>query len=177
MAEDGEEDTTTVTLRVKDQGGDEMFFKVKKETKMQKIMDAYAQRKGINVASLRFVLDGERLNATDTPKMLELENDDQIDVLLESVGGGEEGDEEVDNNTVTLRVRQQDGDEMFFKVKKETKMQKIMDAYAQRKGINANSLRFTLDGNRINATDTPKMLELENDDQIDVMLESVGGGK
>jgi len=175
MAEDGEEDTTTVTLRVKDQQGDEMFFKVKKETKMQKIMDAYAQRKGINVNSLRFVLDGSRVNAADTPKMLELENDDQIDVLLESVGGGEGDDDEVNDNTVTLRVRQQDGDEMFFKVKKETKMQKIMDAYAQRKGINVNSLRFNMDGNRIQPTDTPKMLELENDDQIDVMLEAIGG--
>ena len=50
-----------------------------------------------------------------------------------------------------------------------------MEAYAQRKGIQANSLRFTMDGERINGTDTPKMLEMENDDQIDVMMETVGG--
>jgi hypothetical protein len=38
MAENGEEgnvDPETITLRVKDQTGDEMFFKVKKGTKMQ----------------------------------------------------------------------------------------------------------------------------------------------
>ena len=84
-----EADDSTVTLRVRDQNGDEMFFKVKKETKMQKIMDAYAQRKGVSTTALRFNMDGERINPTDTPKMLELENDDQIDVLLETVGGGE----------------------------------------------------------------------------------------
>ncbi len=85
--------------------------------------------------------------------------------------------DEAEDNTITLRVRDQAGDETFFKVKKETKMKKIMDAYAQRKGINAKSLRFNMDGNRINDDDTPKMLELENDDQIDVMLEPVGGDK
>lgn len=85
------------------------------------------------------------------------------------------GDEAADATTVTLRVRDQAGDEMFFKVKKETKMQKIMDAYASRKGVNSAALRFSMDGNRIQDTDTPKMLELEDDDQIDVMLETIGG--
>ena len=76
-----------ITLRVKDQTGDEMFFKVKKTTKMQKIFDAYAQRRGIQTTALRFVLDGERLAPDVTPKMLELEENDQIDVMLETVGG------------------------------------------------------------------------------------------
>jgi small ubiquitin-related modifier len=84
-------------------------------------------------------------------------------------------EEEAESTTIQLRVRDQHGEEMFFKVKKETKMTKIMEAYAQRKGIQANSLRFTMDGERINGTDTPKMLEMENDDQIDVMMETVGG--
>jgi small ubiquitin-related modifier len=65
---------------------------------------------------------------------------------------------------------------MFFKVKKGTKMQKIMDAFAGRKGIAANSLRFMLDGTRVQGDQTPKMLELEDNDQIDVVLEQVGGG-
>ena len=67
------------------------------------------------------------------------------------------------------------GDEMFFKVKKATRMQKIMDAFAQRKGIAPNSLRFMLDGQRVEGDNTPKMLELEDNDQIDVVLEQVGG--
>ena len=85
------------------------------------------------------------------------------------------GEEPQPDNTVTLRVKDQHGDEMFFKVKKETKMLKIMDAYAQRKGISRGSLRFAMDGQRIHNDDTPKMLELEENDQIDVMLETVGG--
>ena len=38
-----------------------------------------------------------------------------------------------------------------------------------------NSLRFNLDGDRLNAESTPKMLELEDGDQIDVSLDMVGG--
>jgi small ubiquitin-related modifier len=78
-------------------------------------------------------------------------------------------------NTITLRVREQTGEEMFFKVKKGTKMQKIFSAYADRRGIQVNSLRFMLDGERIQPDSTPKMLELEENDQIDVMLDMVGG--
>ena len=55
---------------------------------MTKIFDAYATRRGVAVTTLRFMLDDRRLQATDTPKMLEMEEDDQIDVYLEQVGGG-----------------------------------------------------------------------------------------
>ena len=55
---------------------------------MEKIFNAYAQRKGIDVNSLRFMLDGERVQPTETPKTLELAENDQIDVLLTQTGGG-----------------------------------------------------------------------------------------
>ena len=50
-----------------------------------------------------------------------------------------------------------------------------MEAYASSKGVETNSLRFTIDGERIKADHTPKMLELEDGDQIDVSLDMVGG--
>lgn len=62
---------------VKDQGGDETFFKVKKTTKMSKVFAAYAQRKGVAITSLRFLIDGDRIDAAETPKSLELEDQDQ----------------------------------------------------------------------------------------------------
>ena len=42
MAEAGEESSPdSITIRVKDAAGEEMFFKVKKTTKMEKIFSAY----------------------------------------------------------------------------------------------------------------------------------------
>jgi small ubiquitin-related modifier len=69
------------------QSGEETFFKVKKHTKMSKIFNAYASRKGVDASSLRFLLDGENIEQDATPKMLELEDQDQIDAVLEQVGG------------------------------------------------------------------------------------------
>lgn len=54
---DGAEDAgnETITLRVKDQTGDEMFFKVKKNTKMQVSNTTYKASYASNYASLFFI--------------------------------------------------------------------------------------------------------------------------
>jgi small ubiquitin-related modifier len=54
---------------------------------MSKIFNAYASRKGVDINSLRFLLDGDIVNGEQTPKMLELEDQDQIDAVLEQIGG------------------------------------------------------------------------------------------
>lgn len=57
---------------------------------MGKVFQTYAQRKGMQVSSLRFLLDGDRIKEDQTPKMLEMEDQDQIDCVLDQVGGGQE---------------------------------------------------------------------------------------
>lgn len=54
---------------------------------MTKVFETYANRKGVQAGSLRFLLDGERIEGDTTPKMLELEDQDQIDCMLEQTGG------------------------------------------------------------------------------------------
>ena len=60
--------------------GDEVWFKVKTTTKLQKLFDTYALHKGIGSGSLRFLLDGERLRGDQTPACVDMEDGDQIDV-------------------------------------------------------------------------------------------------
>ena len=55
---------------------------------LKKLMDAYCQRLGITREGLRFMVDGERINDTDTPTALELVDNDLIDVSIEQTGGG-----------------------------------------------------------------------------------------
>lgn len=38
------------------------------------------------MAAVRFLVDGERVNQTQTPEQLELEDGDQIEVMIEQVG-------------------------------------------------------------------------------------------
>ena len=69
---------------------------------------------------------------------------------------------------------------MNYKIKTTTNLDKVFIAYAKRKGINATSLRFYVDGTRVNygREETPETILMENGvlvcDQIDVMLEQQG---
>ncbi len=54
---------------------------------MSKVFETYASRKGVQASSLRFMLDGERIEEDATPKMLEMDDQDQIDCMLEQTGG------------------------------------------------------------------------------------------
>ena len=55
---------------------------------MSKVFTTYAAKKGVQAGAVRFLLDGERIEPDSTPKMLELEDQDQIDCVLEQTGGG-----------------------------------------------------------------------------------------
>ena len=76
---------------------------------------------------------------------------------------------------INLKVVTQDGNEIFFKCKMTTPLDKLMKAFCNRNGVAANSVRFLFDGNRINGTQTPSELDMEDGDVIDVMVEQQGG--
>merc|ERR1712028_283267 len=76
-----------IQLKVKDQQGSEVQFKIKKSTPLRKPMDAYCSRLGLTAAQVRFMVDGERISADDTAEKLGLEDEDLIDVAMEQTGG------------------------------------------------------------------------------------------
>lgn len=50
-------------------------------------MDAYCSRNGYPLSSVRFVYEGETIKETDTPELLDMEDNDEIDALVEQRGG------------------------------------------------------------------------------------------
>ena len=76
---------------------------------------------------------------------------------------------------INIKVKAQDGTEIFFKIKRSTQLKKLMDAYCTRQGLSINQCRFIFDGERLKDDDTPEKLEMENGDEIDVMVEQTGG--
>jgi small ubiquitin-related modifier len=47
---------------------------------------------------VRFLFDGERLHENQTPKELNMENGDEIDVVIEQTGGSQESQPKCSNN-------------------------------------------------------------------------------
>jgi small ubiquitin-related modifier len=85
----GEDAILHITVRLGGQNGKDSMteFKIKRTTKMGKVFKAYAKVKGKSLEHLKFLLDGERVMPDQTPKMLEMEDGDQIDAFIEQVGG------------------------------------------------------------------------------------------
>ncbi|XP_075237142.1 small ubiquitin-related modifier-like [Lycorma delicatula] len=85
----GPSDSSTEYIKLKVVGNDsnEIHFRVKMTTQMGKLKKSYSERVGVPAMSLRFLFDGRRINDEDTPKQLEMQNDDIIEVYQEQTGG------------------------------------------------------------------------------------------
>jgi len=76
-----------ISLKVVSQDGSEVFFKIKRHTHLRKLMEAYCRRQGVDMNSIRFLHDGNRISPDKTPKELEMEDNDIIDAVLQQTGG------------------------------------------------------------------------------------------
>ncbi|KAF8542047.1 ubiquitin-related domain-containing protein [Trichophaea hybrida] len=83
---------------------------------------------------------------------------------------------EASESTEHLNIKVTDGNnEVFFKIKRTTQLKKLMDAFCDRQGKAPNSVRFLFDGTRVNATDSPENLDMQDGDTLEVHQEQIGG--
>ncbi|PXF48224.1 Small ubiquitin-related modifier 2 [Gracilariopsis chorda] len=76
---------------------------------------------------------------------------------------------------INIKVRDAEGNEVQFKIKKTTQLKKLMDAYCLRMGTAKGAYRFLFDGHRINEEDTPESLDMQELDCVDAMVSQLGG--
>ncbi|XP_057765595.1 small ubiquitin-related modifier 1-like isoform X2 [Salvia miltiorrhiza] len=76
---------------------------------------------------------------------------------------------------INLKVKGQDGNEVFFRIKRSTQLKKLMNAYCDRQSVDLSSIAFLFDGRRLRAEQTPDELDMEDGDEIDAMLHQTGG--
>jgi len=76
---------------------------------------------------------------------------------------------------INLKVMGQDGNVVQFKIKRHTALKKLMSTYCERAGLALQTIRFSFDGTRINESDTPKGLDMEDGDTIEVFQQQSGG--
>ena len=85
-------------------------------------------------------------------------------------------DVSADKQSITVKLKKQDGNEVFFKVKKSTKFSKIFSTFAQREGVPVNTFKFTYDGEKLNPDSSPEAEGMEEGEQVDVEVRMGGGG-
>ncbi|KAH0353483.1 hypothetical protein KCU83_g2989, partial [Aureobasidium melanogenum] len=159
-----------VQIVLKDQSGTQIAFGVKSNTRMEKVQNAYADRTGRPVGTLRFYYEGTRVVPEDTVATLEMENEDIIEVMTEQIGG--EGGE-VENNTpgkVTIVVQECEIDgktcsAACFRMSSRSKFCKLMKAWTELRGGKATVGFYHEEQclsdkaeTRVRETDTPEKL-------------------
>ncbi|XP_048208063.1 small ubiquitin-related modifier 1-like [Perognathus longimembris pacificus] len=95
-------------------------------------------------------------------------SDQEAKPSTEDLGDKKEGE------YIKLKVIGQDSSEIHFKVKMTTHLKKLKESYCQRQGVPMNSLRILFEGQRIAVNHTPKELEMEEEDVIEVYQEQTG---
>ncbi|KAF2473869.1 ubiquitin-like protein-like protein SMT3 [Lindgomyces ingoldianus] len=75
-----------LNIKVTD-NNNEVFFKIKRTTQLKKLMDAFCDRQGKNINSVRFLFDGQRVQPTDNPETLDMQDGDTLEVHQEQIGG------------------------------------------------------------------------------------------
>jgi small ubiquitin-related modifier len=85
-----------------------------------------------------------------------------------AAAGEAAGDSKPSGEQLSLKVKGQDGNEVYFKVKRTTQFSKIMNAYCKKIGAESDSVRFLFDGNRLRADQTPGDLEMEDEGNINI---------
>lgn len=105
--------------------------------------------------------------------VIETRNENQTD---DDNSKGEKGDGD-SSGYIKLKVLGNDSNEIHFRVKMSTQMYKLKRSYSEKAGVQLPGLRFLFDGRRITDIDTPKSLEMEDGDVIEVYQEQSGGAE
>mmetsp|Transcript_38103 Transcript_38103/g.84896 ORF Transcript_38103/g.84896 Transcript_38103/m.84896 type:complete len:93 (-) Transcript_38103:741-1019(-) len=76
---------------------------------------------------------------------------------------------------IELIVKDQDGAEVRFKVKKTVRLEKVFNIYCQKKGKQRKEIRFLFDGHHLQDDTSADAAGLEDGDVIDAVIEQLGG--
>ncbi|XP_073300015.1 small ubiquitin-related modifier 2-like [Primulina huaijiensis] len=77
-----------VKLCFKAQDGTEVYYKFNADSKLQKLLITYCKENSLEHKDVRFLYNGKRLVANQTPAELDMHDEDEIDVMTHQHGGG-----------------------------------------------------------------------------------------
>lgn len=80
-------DAKKIPLRMVDQDGTTLVFKVKVNTTFKKILDAFAHNVGKSSSEFRLLLNGKNIDLAKAPDDFGLEGGEELEVVTSQVGG------------------------------------------------------------------------------------------
>ncbi|KAI8538069.1 hypothetical protein RHMOL_Rhmol09G0073000 [Rhododendron molle] len=79
-------------------------------------------------------------------------------------------------STLSVKVKSQDGIEVFFSIKRSTVLKKLLVAYCQKRNFDYKTMEFLYNGDRFSHNRSAEDLNMDEEDEIDAMWHQEGGG-
>nr|AJA32501.1 small ubiquitin-related modifier 3 [Nosema pernyi] len=79
------------------------------------------------------------------------------------------------NNKIKLKIIDQDGAILEFKVKKGITFRKILKTFADQVNKDPSELRLVFNGKVLDLESTPDFYNMEDNDEVEVVASQVGG--
>ncbi|KAM7461813.1 hypothetical protein LguiA_029934 [Lonicera macranthoides] len=79
-------------------------------------------------------------------------------------------------DSFNIIIKSQDGKEVVFKIRDNTKLKKVLTAYCSRRFLDYASSRFFINGEFFPHNKTAEELGLKDGAEIEAMVEQTGGG-
>ncbi|XP_038685101.1 small ubiquitin-related modifier 1-like [Tripterygium wilfordii] len=78
---------------------------------------------------------------------------------------------------INLTVKAQDGEEVIYRIKRNTPLLKLMTTFCYKKYLDIDSTVFLCDGRVIKGKQTSEELNLKDGDELDAMRHQEGGAR
>jgi small ubiquitin-related modifier len=76
---------------------------------------------------------------------------------------------------LNLLVKSNEFEDINFSIRSSTVLSKLFQRYCERNNIKSETVSFLFNGTKINSEDTPKRLGMKDQDEIQCVLNQVGG--
>ncbi|KAL7148798.1 hypothetical protein ABFS83_06G203600 [Erythranthe nasuta] len=77
-----------LNIQYNETGGQRYSFSTFKDVPLKEIFRKFCDNQDLIYGSIRFMIDGDRIRETHTPRDLKLEDGDLIDAFNDQIGGG-----------------------------------------------------------------------------------------
>ncbi|KAF4376859.1 small ubiquitin-related modifier 2 isoform X1 [Cannabis sativa] len=84
------DDDQRVSIKVVSQGtaNKETYFKINKKCRLFKLLQTFCNHQNVDYRDMQFLFNGKRISPKHTPHSLKMKDDDQIDAMMHTDGGG-----------------------------------------------------------------------------------------
>ena len=143
-----------INITVANFDGALIHFRINKETKLKNLMDIYCEKLEVPRFDVAFVYERSKINEEHTVESLDIRDGDVIKSFLES-------------ELIDIKVTDLYGVAIQFRIKRKTKLKKMMDMYCKRCKIPRSQARFSYNGSTIKDEDTAESLDMQESCNIE----------